>query len=134
MTRAIDKLIEILGDTPVLIGLRQQGHIPTVKRMLEEGKAWDEIGKAIGWDGKAARDWYRAEYLNKPNLVLQETPMIFTVPTAGRYCIGMDYGQASDESVAALMRIGEDGEPDELISILRRDKKTGKWVQECQTK
>jgi hypothetical protein len=69
-----------------------------------------------------------------PNLVLQETPMIFTVPKAGRYCIGADYGQASDETVAALMRIGEDGEPDELISILRRDKETGKWEQECQTK
>ena len=37
----------------------------------------------------------------------------------------MDYVQASDESVAALVRIGEGGEPDELISILRRDKVTG---------
>jgi hypothetical protein len=27
-----------------------------------------------------------------------------------------------------------DGEPDELIYILRRDKETGKWEQECQTK
>ena len=68
--------------------------------------------------------------MTESNLVMQETPMIFTVPTAGRYCIGMDYGQASDETVAALMRMGEDGEPDELISILRRDKVTGKWEQE----
>ncbi len=58
---AIDKLIEILGDTPVLIGLRQQGHMPTVERMVREGKTWEEIGSAIGWDGKAAHDWYEVE-------------------------------------------------------------------------
>ena len=72
--------------------------------------------------------------MTESNLVMQETPMIFTVPTAGRYCIGMDYVQASDESVAALVRIGEGGEPDELISILRRDKVTGEWGQVCETK
>ncbi len=59
--RNIDKLIEILGDTPVLIGLRQQGHIPTVERMVAEGRTWDEIGTAIGWDGKAAQEWYEVE-------------------------------------------------------------------------
>ena len=60
-TRPIDTLIEILGDTPVLIGLRQQGHIPTVERMFADGKTWDEIGASIGWDGKAAHDWYEVE-------------------------------------------------------------------------
>jgi hypothetical protein len=61
MIKAIESLQEILGDTKVLIGLRQQGHIPTVERMIAEGKSWDEIGKAIGWDGKAAMEWYEVE-------------------------------------------------------------------------
>ena len=59
-----------------------------------------------------------------------ETPMVFTVPRAGRYSMEVDYGNGSDECVAAILRIGEDGEPDELVTTLHRDKTTGEWKEE----
>lgn len=43
------------------VGLRAQGHLPTVERMLATGATWDEIGAAIGWDGSTAQAWYAAE-------------------------------------------------------------------------
>lgn len=52
---------EIFRGVKVCIGLRQQGHMPTVERMRADGATWDEIGKAIGWDGKAAEEWYEME-------------------------------------------------------------------------
>lgn len=58
---AKDRLIEMLGDIPVAIGLRQQGHMPTVARMLGEGASWEEIGKAIGWQVAAAEKWWEME-------------------------------------------------------------------------
>lgn len=63
-------------------------------------------------------------------LVMKETPMIFTVPSAGKYCIGVDYGSGEDVDTAAVVRAGENGQPDELVAVLRRDPKTGSWVQE----
>ena len=56
------ELLQSVGAT-VKIGLRAQGHLPTVNRMLVEGKTWDEIGAAIGWNGQAAAKWYREESL-----------------------------------------------------------------------
>jgi hypothetical protein len=53
------------GKIPVVIGLRAQGHIPTVEKMLEEGSSWAEIGKAIGWDGDTAKEWYGYELNSK---------------------------------------------------------------------
>jgi hypothetical protein len=50
-------LLDEAGAT-VKFGLRQQGHVPTVERMLAAGATWPEIGRAIGWDGKAAQEWY----------------------------------------------------------------------------
>ena len=32
--------------------------MPTIKSMLADGKGWDEIGRAIGWCGDAAKDDY----------------------------------------------------------------------------
>lgn len=49
------------GNVKVLIGLRQQGHIETVERMLTEGKTWDEIGATIHWHGPTAKRWYEME-------------------------------------------------------------------------
>lgn len=49
---------EVFKDVKVRIGLEQQGHIPTVEKMLAEGKSWQEIGDAIGWDGATAKQWY----------------------------------------------------------------------------
>lgn len=48
---------EILN-APVLFGLRAQGHIPTIERMLAEGKSWDVIGDVIGWCGETAQRHY----------------------------------------------------------------------------
>lgn len=49
---------EDILNVPVLFGLEQQGHIPTIQRMLGEGKSWDEIGREIGWCPETAREWY----------------------------------------------------------------------------
>jgi hypothetical protein len=48
-------------NVPFLFGLRAQGHIPTVERMLAEGKTWDEIGQAIGWLGYAVEEHWGKE-------------------------------------------------------------------------
>lgn len=51
------------GVTP-LFGLKAQGHIPTVERMVAEGKSWKEIGNAIGWAADAVEKhwgWYCQE-------------------------------------------------------------------------
>lgn len=45
-------------NVPFLFGLEAQGHIPTIERMLGEGKDWDAIGKAIGWCPKTAKEHY----------------------------------------------------------------------------
>lgn len=41
-----------LMNTPVRFGLVQQGHIPTIERMLADGQPWDVIAKEIGWEAK----------------------------------------------------------------------------------
>ena len=51
-------LEEMMGNMPVVFGLKNQGHIPTVEKMLKEGKSWGEIGKALNWDGETARQHY----------------------------------------------------------------------------
>ena len=55
--RELEQLLHTSGLT-IRIGLRQQGHIPTVERMLAEGRDWNEIGRAIGWHGPTAKEWY----------------------------------------------------------------------------
>ena len=52
----------LLPDVPIAFGLRAQGHIPTVRRMLQEGHSWAEIGAEIGWDGATAMRFYRDDY------------------------------------------------------------------------
>lgn len=52
----------LLGRLEVVVGLRDQGHLPTVERMLADGASWLEIGKAIGWDGPTAQVWYLREF------------------------------------------------------------------------
>ena len=47
-----------LMDISVVFGLKAQGHIPTIERMLKENKTWVEIGKTINWDGETARQHY----------------------------------------------------------------------------
>lgn len=56
-----ERLKEIFGDVKVQVGLRQQGHMDTVIKMIRNAASWEEIGKAIGWHGPTARDWYIAE-------------------------------------------------------------------------
>lgn len=43
------------------VGLRQQGLLPRVEDLLNKGLDWTAIGKAIGWDGDTARDFYEYE-------------------------------------------------------------------------
>lgn len=65
MKDAIAELDKLLGEAglQVKFGLRQQGHLPTIKRMLEECKSWEEIGRAISWDPTTAEEWYHDEQL-----------------------------------------------------------------------
>jgi hypothetical protein len=60
----VKQLVELLKDANVTVrfGLRQQGHIPTIQRMLAEGATWDQIGAAIGWQPAAARQWFADEW------------------------------------------------------------------------
>jgi hypothetical protein len=60
LAQQLGELLQEAGAT-VRIGLRQQGHLPTVERMRAEGASWDEIGKAIGWAGHAVERWYAME-------------------------------------------------------------------------
>jgi hypothetical protein len=50
--------IERLLDAPIKFGLSVQSHIPTIRRMLNEGRPWAAIADAIGWDRETARAWY----------------------------------------------------------------------------
>ena len=56
-----DEIDALLMETPVLFGLRAQGHITTVEAMLRDGCTWTEIGKAIGWDGMTVERFYEME-------------------------------------------------------------------------
>lgn len=51
----------------VVIGLRAQGHLPLIARMLKNGCDWSAIAVAIGWDNaESARLWYLAEKDDDP--------------------------------------------------------------------
>ena len=54
------KAWEILMNAPILFGLKAQGHIPTIERMLENGATWKEIGKKIGWCPETAKEDYES--------------------------------------------------------------------------
>lgn len=51
-------------NAPVLFGLVAQGHIPTIERMLADGRDWDYIGGAIGWMPETAKEHYE-RYLER---------------------------------------------------------------------
>lgn len=53
---------QALLNAPVLMGLKAQGHIPTIEAMLYAGQTWKQIGDVIGWCPKTAEEhygWYR---------------------------------------------------------------------------
>ena len=50
----------------VKFGLRAQGHFPIIEKMIAENRSWEEIGKAIGWDGNTAKEYWNRE-ANAPN-------------------------------------------------------------------
>ena len=70
MTDLIQHLADAIEKKGMKIsfGLEQQGHIPTIERMLEElgnnEHAWDRIGKEIWWCPKTACYHY-IDYLRK---------------------------------------------------------------------
>jgi len=57
--------LEDLEGAPVAFGLQAQGKIEQVTQLLEDGKNWDEIGEAIGWDGQTAKKHYNLYKENK---------------------------------------------------------------------
>jgi len=63
MSKIMDRFIDKLDKAGMTIkfGLKAQGHIPTIEKMLKKGKSWDEIGKKINWCPKTAKEWYQEE-------------------------------------------------------------------------
>ena len=55
------KLIDEAGLT-VKFGLKAQGHLPTIRAMLNGGDNWAAIGKAIGWCPKTAQEHWERYY------------------------------------------------------------------------
>ncbi len=53
------KEVEKLAKQKVVFGLKNQGHISTIEKMLSENKSWDEIGKAINWCPDTAKEHYQ---------------------------------------------------------------------------
>lgn len=51
----------VMAGDRIRFGLRQQGHMPTIERMLAEGRTWHEIGAVIGWHPPTAKEWYERE-------------------------------------------------------------------------
>jgi len=50
-----------LPNVPILFGLRAQGKLETVERMVREGRSWEEIGDEIGWAPDAAERFWKME-------------------------------------------------------------------------
>lgn len=59
----IDELMKKLLNAPIAFGLRAQGHLPIVNKMVDDGKTWQEIGQKIGWDPDTARRYYEREVM-----------------------------------------------------------------------
>jgi hypothetical protein len=53
-----------LLNAQVVYGLQGQGHIPTIEKLLADGKNWEEIAQVIGWCPITAREHYE-KFLNK---------------------------------------------------------------------
>ena len=49
---------EEIMNAQVRFGLKQQGHLPTIEKMLKNNATWEEIGKAINWDPETAKEHY----------------------------------------------------------------------------
>jgi hypothetical protein len=47
-----------MDDPKIVFGLKNQGHIPIIQKMLVDGKNWEEIGEEINWCPKTAREYY----------------------------------------------------------------------------
>jgi hypothetical protein len=50
-----DEVKATFYNVPMAFGLKAQGHMPTIARMLLAGESWDAIGRAINWCPNTAR-------------------------------------------------------------------------------
>jgi hypothetical protein len=110
---------------------RERNWRPDDNDLREMGLEYGHYQYAREWINKWMKILYRVPE-HEAN-VMQETPMVFTLPGAGRYSIGVDYGNSEEACFASVLRLGEDGNPDEQVASLRRDKTTGEWIQEFPT-
>lgn len=55
----------------IVWGLKAQGHIPTIEKMLDQGSGWNDIARSIGWETETAKRHYHA-YLNKRAEAIKE--------------------------------------------------------------
>lgn len=61
MRQSGNEFEHVLAKVEVRFGLRAQGKLETVGEMLAEGRSWEDIGRAIGWDGETAKRFYEME-------------------------------------------------------------------------
>ena len=54
MAEELGHLLDEAGLVAVF-GLKKQGHLETIERLLADGSSWEAIGAAIGWDGATAK-------------------------------------------------------------------------------
>jgi hypothetical protein len=53
-----EEVMEVFDNAPIQFGLSAQGHVPTIRAMLRDGKPWAVIAHRIGWMEDTARAWY----------------------------------------------------------------------------
>ncbi len=102
----------------IAFGLIKQGHVPTVGKMLAEGKSWEEIGKAIGWCPKTAKQhWLR--YVIGPTNICMPSPYLYHIEIAkvlmGQYRIMDDMCHPCPTQWRQVELI------DEIVSVLNKN-------------
>jgi hypothetical protein len=67
-------------NAPVVMGLKAQGHLSTIERMFRQHKSWEQIGKAIGWDGHTACNHYAWHLLQERDIVQRKADLADRLP------------------------------------------------------
>lgn len=63
-------------DVPFQFGLKNQGHLPIIEKMLNEGQDWNKIGNVIGWCPITAREYYERTCYNPGTLEYNVLPTL----------------------------------------------------------
>ena len=53
------ELLDKIENAPIVFGLRAQGKLDAVRQARAAGKSWEQVGKLIGWEPRAAALHFR---------------------------------------------------------------------------